>query len=432
VLYLAFYFPPTRASGVYRARAFANVFADSGWDVTVFTAPERFFSHSIKSVDPSLLATVDPRVTIVRPHMDLQPWETDIRRFSRLHRTQPIVWEGMRRTLIKQTLSEPYITWLPAVFREAVKRHRKEKFDLVMATGNPFSAFVAAGVIGRMLKIPYVIDYRDAWTFDQFSETMRYPDDHRVMAAEKWCLDGAAEALVVNDGMRQWYAERYPEAADHVKVVLNGWEPDILGEVPPRVPDPARPLSFRYLGTVTDPMPLEELFSGWELARKGPVLDDATLDVYGHLGFFPHAAARVRARFPEDEVASGVHYHGAVSKTEVGATYAGADVLVFSVPGARFVTSGKVFEYMATGRPIVSVHQRGLAAEEVLADYPLWFPAASLEPDDVAAAFSAAGAAARTLTAEQQAEAAASALPFARETVIAPFEERMRALVSGG
>jgi hypothetical protein len=38
--FIAFYFPPTRASGVFRSRAIANHFADAGWDVTVIT-PQR-------------------------------------------------------------------------------------------------------------------------------------------------------------------------------------------------------------------------------------------------------------------------------------------------------------------------------------------------------------------------------------------------------
>ncbi|MCP9967991.1 hypothetical protein [Actinomadura madurae] len=41
LLYLAFYFPPSRASGVYRPRATANRLTELGWDVTVFAAPWR-------------------------------------------------------------------------------------------------------------------------------------------------------------------------------------------------------------------------------------------------------------------------------------------------------------------------------------------------------------------------------------------------------
>ena len=60
VLYLAFYFPPTRGSGVFRARATANHLAEAGWDVTVHTAPREFFTDYIHSYDASLEATIHP------------------------------------------------------------------------------------------------------------------------------------------------------------------------------------------------------------------------------------------------------------------------------------------------------------------------------------------------------------------------------------
>ena len=62
LLYLAFYFPPTRASGVYRSRAMANHFAAAGWDVTVVTVPRIFFTDYLDSYDPSLESTPHPDI----------------------------------------------------------------------------------------------------------------------------------------------------------------------------------------------------------------------------------------------------------------------------------------------------------------------------------------------------------------------------------
>ena len=84
LLYLSFFFPPSRASGVFRGRATANHLAESGWDVTVLTAPTEFFSYYLDGAsDETLLATVDPRVRVVRPPMSAYRWESDVRRFGR-------------------------------------------------------------------------------------------------------------------------------------------------------------------------------------------------------------------------------------------------------------------------------------------------------------------------------------------------------------
>jgi glycosyltransferase involved in cell wall biosynthesis len=127
---------------------------------------------------------------------------------------------------------------------------------------------------------------------------------------------------------------------------------------------------------------------------------------------------------------TGIHYRGPVSKTEIAHTYAESDVLVFMAGGARYVTSGKIFEYMATGKPIVSVHAPGIAAAEVLAGYPLWFNADSLDPEDIAQTMIAAGKAAADLTPQMRDDARRHAEQYTRDRVLVPFERRLRDIIA--
>ncbi|GIF06422.1 glycosyltransferase [Actinoplanes siamensis] len=432
VLYLSFYFPPSRASGVFRARATANHLAQAGWDVTVVTAPREFFEYHLEgAADPALEATVDPRIRVERPAMNTYNYESDVRRFSMFRRMFPNVASKLYQESQKRIFGEHYIGWVPGVMRTAVARHRKQRFDLVLATGNPFVSFAAAHYLGKLFRIPYVIDFRDAWTFNQFTEEIRFPEGGRMMQWEEKVVRDAGEVVFVNDGMRRWYAERYPFAAKQMEVVPNGWEPELLGRATFRPNDPSRPLHFSYLGTVTPYLPLEVLVGGWKLARRHPLLADAVLDIHGHLGFFPHEAAMIRPRLGEGPD-SGVVYHGSFSKTEAAKVYEETDALVFCVPGAKFVTSGKVFEYMATGKPIVSVHEPDIAASDVLTGYPLWFHGTKLDEDNVAQSFIAAAKAARDLDQPTFDAALAHADRYTREATLTPWEHRLRALAEGG
>lgn len=430
VLYLAFYFPPSRASGVFRARATANHLAASGWDVTVHTAPREFFEKYLHAVDDSLERTLDPRLRVVRPRMGYAHWETDIRRFGRFRATFPSLDAVARRKRADLSFPEPYATWIPSVLAHAVAEHARRPYDVVVATGNPFASFAAAWLLHRVLRVPYVLDYRDAWTFNQFTEEVRYPAGHRAWRWERRVLAEAAEVAFVNDGMRGWYADRYPRSAGRMTVVPNGWEPEILGDLAtdgaPAAPA-APPLRFGYVGTITESMPTEPLFEGWRLAREHPELAGASLDLHGHLGFFPRQREALRAQVATGE-RTGVAYHGPAPKASIAQVYAGLDVLLLWLPGARYVTSGKVFEYMATAKPVVSVHRPDLAAVEVLRDYPLWAPNASLEPQDVAAALVAGARAALGRTPEQAQQALAHARRYTRAAVLAPFEQRLRGL----
>ena len=439
LLYLAFYFPPSRASGVYRARATANHFAAAGWDVTVFAAPLRFLYDVVGSVDEKLLETVDPRVTVVRPELNLFRWEHELRNMNWFRGTMPGVAQRLFDWREARQFPEPYVSWARSSIGRAIGLHRKEKFDAVLATGNPFSAFAAAWAIGKLTGVPYLIDYRDSWTLDLFTDEPAVPPGHSAWKWERRVIGKSAATVFVNDALRQWHAERYPKAADRMMVVPNGWDPDLLEITPAEeqaAPEPGRPLRFGYLGTVSAKQPVEEMAAAFQLARRHPDLADAELHVFGHLGFFPRSRADLVHRLgltaagePDPDRDTGVRLRGPVSKTEVSSVYAESDVLVFLAGGGRYVTSGKIFEYMATGRPIASVHAPDIAAREVLEGYPLWFTADSLDPEQLANSIIEAGKAARDAGPELRAAAQAHAAKYQRDILLEPLEARLREII---
>ncbi|OZV81166.1 glycosyl transferase [Micromonospora echinospora] len=437
MLYLSFYFPPSRASGVYRARATANYLAAHGWDVTAFAAPIKFLREVIGSVDEQLAETVDPRVRIERPPLSQFAWERDLRRFSRFRGMSPVMASKMYKLGLAKIFPEHYLSWAAASVRKALAMHARRRFDVVLATGNPFASFAAAWMIHRLTGVPYAVDYRDAWTLNMFEEKPGYPDGHLAWKWEHRILRDASASIFVNNPLRAWHADRYPERADRMMVVPNGWDPDLFTQGEPvdaGFTDPARPLRFSFLGTVNNTQPVEQLADAFERARRHPDLAGAELNIHGHLGYFKQSQSEMMKRLGlsgegSAEEDGAIHYRGPVSKTEVGRVYQESDVLVFLAGGARYVTSGKIFEYMASGRPIVSVHAPGIAAQDVLTGYPLWFNPNSLDVDEIAQAMIAAGKAARDMTPQLRADAQTHAAAFTREAVTAPLEARLRAMV---
>ncbi len=450
VLYLAFYFPPSRASGVYRARATANHLVEKGWDVTVCASPLDFLYNRIGSVDEGLSATVDPRIQVERPSLNQYTWQQDLREFSWLRRSFPLMAKRVYQFSQTKLFPERYSSWAWASVVRALKLHSKKRFDVVIATGNPFASFGAAWLFNRLTGVPYVMDYRDSWTLDLFHDEPAFPKDHIAWGWEKRMLNKAAASVFVNEALRGWHAERYPEVADRMMVVPNGWDADVLPEPAPKAEsteresaehesaadDERRPLKFAYLGTLTVKQPVEEMAEAFKIARRHPDLADAELQIHGHLGFFKNSPATLKAKLGLDEDGpakdvedTGLRYCGPVSKTEVGTVYEDADVLVFLAGGGKYVTSGKIFEYMAFGHPIVSVHAPGIAAQDVLEGYPLWFNANSLDVDALAASMVAAGKAARDLSPEQREIARRHADKYQRDAVLKPFEERLRTIV---
>lgn len=433
LLYLAFYFPPTRASGVHRSLATANVFAARGWDVTVVTVNEDYFRDYVQSWDPSLSDRVDPSVRVERVHYDGWRFEPSLRRYSWLRGHFPHVADKLSIRREQREFPEPYATWIKPATARAVALHAEHPFDLCLATGNPHAAFAIAWHLRQQAGVPYVVDYRDSWTLNLYEDAPAYADGHPAWAWERRILDDASRAVFVNEPLREWHAHRYPEVADRMLVVENGWEPSLLGELLTLQPRSVtgngdRPLQFGYLGTMTERVPLAEFFAGWRLARQEPALGDAGVKLFGHLGYFTSSASILRATIPLDE-GVGVSYEGSVAKTEVAAAYDSLDVLLLALAGSKYVTSGKVYEYMATGKPIVSVHVPEAAASDVLRGYPMWFPCADLSPAAIREALLKAADAARAATPEDADACRAYAAAYTREAQLEPFERELRDLV---
>jgi glycosyltransferase involved in cell wall biosynthesis len=240
-------------------------------------------------------------------------------------------------------------------------------------------------------------------------------------------VSAAREVWFVNDPIRAWHAEQYPGAADRMHVVANGWDPGLLERVPRRAAE--GPVRFAYLGTVTPKVPLAELLEGWRTAvSDGRVPAGSTLTIGGHLGYFAVPQGRL-ADLVRESADAGVSYVGAVPKAEVGAFYESADVLVLALGSGRYVTSGKVYEYVAAGRPVVAVHDPQNATTSVLADHPLVARAERIDGPAVADALAEGARMARTVDPAVEARVEALADSYRRDHQLEPRVAALREAV---
>ncbi len=437
LLYVAWGFPPSRTGGVYRALATANAFAADGWQVSVITAPREVF-RDVTGVDAELEGGVDERIEVIRVPFSWPAQDTDLRRFGALRVLMPRLWATARVRRDLGVFPEVgYGPWRPRIEAAARAVHARRPIDLSMATTNPQVAVAACRDLFVRDGVPYVVDFRDAWTFHTYSGRRRLAADSPAGRWEAAAIADAAQVWFVNEPLRRWHARTYPEAAARMHVVMNGYDQDLPLPTPyaerPGADAGARPLTFGYVGTMTPVVPLAELVAGWRRGRsEHSALASTRLDLFGYLGYYatpdPGLAALVDAA-----EGSGLTYCGPVSKTQVEQTYAGLDALVLLLGGGAYVTSGKVFEYASTGLPVVSVLTPGNDAARVLADYPRWHPAADLSPAAVAAAFASAAADARAGDgAEQRRRASAAqeaARAFRRDVQLAPRIAALRELV---
>lgn len=240
-------------------------------------------------------------------------------------------------------------------------------------------------------------------------------------------MSSAARVVHVNSSILEWYQERYPVHADRMLVVHNGYDEEVVALPTPRAA--SRPLRFGFVGTITDLQPHAPMWEGWRRARRGP-LADATFELYGRMGYFARSAGRMRAMVPVGS--DGVRYHGPVPRREVWQVYESLDVLVLLVPGGRYITSGKIFESMRAGRPMVLVCDPRSDALRVSHDHPLVHPVEALDADSVERALLAAAEHAGRVSEAERAEGLDVAARYERGHQVARLDHALREVVTSG
>lgn len=431
LLYVAWGYPPSRGAGMYRALATGNAFARAGWRVTVLTATRDTFERLTGS-DPAMEERIDPRIEVVRIPFDPDRGEDDLRRWSRLRVYSPLLWNALRWARSMAIFPEfSYAGWLRPLTRAALAVHQRAPVSLVLGTANPNVDLMPGYVLHRRHGVPYVVDHRDAWNLDVYTGKRTASRLSRAGRLERRIMRNATEGWYVNQPIRDWHAREYPEVADRLHVVANGYDRDLLSVDRAEAPDPERDLVVGYLGTLYGPLPLTEALEGWRLARtRSDAVRRARLVFRGRLGHFAEPDQQFAARLAEFRD-DGVSYEGPVSKSEVSDVYSSFDALMLIISRSRYVTSGKVFEYAATGLPIAALFHPETAATSVLDGHPASYPAAEVSVESFADAIIAAVERARTWTRDDLLEAQRWATRHERDEQLRPRIEALTAAIDG-
>ena len=259
------------------------------------------------------------------------------------------------------------VAWAPFALARGARLQRHAPFDCVLTT-SPIESVHVVGYALQRLGVPWVADIRDGWVFESLRPEWPLRLQRRLDEWLEATTLGAADAVVaVHRALVDDLRTRHGIQAVHIS---NGWDPDLLPAAEPyldamrRLLDPER-VSLVHTGRLAaadrDPRPL--LTALRELATEEP--DSAArleLVIAG-----PTTEAEL-ALLDADLAPARVLLAGSVSRPEAIALQRSADALLLLTAGTRtFEAPGKLFEYLAAGKPIVALAE-GNEAARILAE----------------------------------------------------------------
>jgi glycosyltransferase involved in cell wall biosynthesis len=343
ILLVAYFYPPCRDTGAQRPAAMAKYLRRLGHRVTVLTT--------------SAYGAGSPDEAEVERASDLQLLRGRLRGHDRIDALfDADTYSGRPHLLSRLVVPEPLrIAWAPFARRRALRLHRHRHFDCVITSSPPESAHL----VGRGLRrrgVPWVVDLRDAWTFEPlrppFATALQHRLDERL--ERRWL--GEADAVV---------CVSEPAAADlrgrgiaDPLLVPNGWDPDSAPDPGGHAKgaasqlDPER-VSLVYTGRFgtygRNPAGLVEALG--RFAREDPATAGRLeLAIAGPL------TEAERGLFARDVSPARISLLGTLPRERALALQHAADaLLLLAQPTRSQLANFKLFEYLATGRPILAL-----------------------------------------------------------------------------
>lgn len=240
VLIISYYWPPSGGSGVQRWVKFAKYLPKEGWQPVIYT-PE---NPELTTVDKTLSSEIPPEAEIIKRHIT-EPYgiyrklmgkgsSTDLKTLtsagSSSDEVNPInggmkSWKQKLSLFIRGNffIPDPRILWLHPSIRFLKEYLQGHPVDAIVTTGPPQSMHLIGLKLSKATGLPWIADFRDPWTkmfyFKHLGLTRRSEEKHHKL--EKEVLDGATRIIAVSPMVQKDFQAM---TSTPVELITNGFD----------------------------------------------------------------------------------------------------------------------------------------------------------------------------------------------------------------
>ena len=370
ILIISYYWPPAGGPGVQRWLKFVKYLPDFGWEPTVFI-PE---NPSYPIVDETLQKDVPKNLKMIKtkiwePYQLAEKFGKDNKKFKagQFDVGENQSWKAKLSIFVRGNFFIPdaRVFWVKPSVEFLEKYLKANHYDVLVTTGPPHSLhLIGLGLKKKFPDLKWIADFRDPWTeisyYKHLKLTKIADKKHRKLESEVFKNADVTLATSYTD------AENFRKKGANAFCITNGFDSEIesqKSEVGSK--NSTNKFTLSYVGVLEqlrDPGNLwwtlyeimcenEEFSNDFELKFVGKV-DNKIQQSLFHIG-----------------INQNIKYLGYLPHEQALQEMQDSTVLLmtnFPQESSKGIIPGKIFEYLATGKTILSFGPKDADVEKIL------------------------------------------------------------------
>jgi glycosyltransferase involved in cell wall biosynthesis len=377
ILMIAYFYPPKGGGGVQRTLKFVKHLSNMGHNVHVLTVKEE--TGEIKDKSQEVLSK------------NVSVYRTDIKEINTLRKLAktggkpggaPQKYGGYikikrtMRNIAKKIVLDLYnikyvpddkCGWINYAVSEGKRIIQNNKIDVIYTTSSPYSAHLIGYELANETNIKWIADFRDPWAANQFVD-FNYFVKRKHEKLEAKVVRKASRVLSVSKPIINDFIARYKnEEKTKFVVIPNGYDEEDFIKLDLKKSDANERFTIVYNGMIYGKRSPEKILMAIDNLIKKNKIDKDKIEIKfqgqignEHIGTINNYAA----------VYPGIVKHsGQVGHKESLNELCRANALLLIIdegPGSEGIYTGKIFEYIRSGKIILGIVPEGVAKELIL------------------------------------------------------------------
>ncbi|WFN37403.1 glycosyltransferase [Methanomicrobium antiquum] len=365
VIIITFYFSQKEIIASVRLRGIAKYLPEFGWDPTIITIKQTNDDKYLFDHNKYNLVETDYRdiYSFIKLFFGIDPNKTINESLNIQNGNHLSNLFGYLCQIINEFLCYPdrEKSWYKDGLEAGIKSIENYDCEALISSSSPVTTHLIAHTLSEKYNLPWIADLRDLWTQNHYylHSKIRRIIETRL---EKKILKTADALSTVSDPLNNLLSKRYSEKK--IFTIPNGFDPEKM--------NPGVPLSKVYTITYTgsiykrwmDPEPLFKALS--ELIFEETInASEISINFYGRFDFWLEDKV---AKYNLEDI---VKFHGQVPHDVAIRKQWESQILLlltWNNPEEKGIYTGKVFEYLAAKRPILSLGFSGGVVTRLITD----------------------------------------------------------------